>query len=220
MGFSYGQMNIQGEYGRQTRLSNLETGGISALTTNADVNTGDINSYVRNTFGAELLTSQIPGVNYPIFETITGAYNKQLVPSLPAVSQTQVSVRLLADNLPIKMKNAYYLIKSDIITDTKYRGMGGNNQKGYETGQNLPIVAVVNKENGFGDYYFQDGFGQMAFTITKPTTLTSITTSIHDPDMSYARVDEGSCIIYKIKKNNTGNYNIGSMLMANQNVKK
>ena len=220
MGFSYGQMNIQGEYGRQTRLSNLETGGIGALTTNADVNTGDINSYVRNTFGAELLTSQIPGVNYALFETITGAYNKQLVPSLPAVSQTQESVRILADNLPIKMKNAYYLIKSDIITDTKYRGMGGNNQKGYETGQNLPIVAVVNKENGFGDYYFQDGFGQMAFTITKPTTLTSITTSIHDPDMSYARVDEGSCIIYKIKKNNTGNYNIGSMLMATQNVKK
>ena len=79
--------------------------------------------------------------------------------------------------------------------------MGGNNQRKYQTGQALPIVGVVNKENGFGDYYFQQFPDGEAFTITKPTTITSITTSIHDPDMSFARVDEGSAIIYRIKKN-------------------
>jgi hypothetical protein len=38
--------------------------------------------------------------------------------------------------------------------------------------------------------------------VTKPITLTSITTSIHLPDGSLARMDEGSSVIYKIVKIN------------------
>ena len=38
--------------------------------------------------------------------------------------------------------------------------------------------------------------------MTKPTTLTFITTSIHLPDGSLARTDEGSSVIYKIVKIN------------------
>ena len=79
-------------------------------------------------------------------------------------------------------------------------------------GQLMPIVGVVNKENGFGDYYFQTGT-QLSFTITKPTTITRITTSIHDPDMKVARVDDNCAVLYKIQKTNNGNYLIGDELI-------
>ena len=71
---------------------------------------------------------------------------------------------------------------------------------------------VVNKENGFGDYYFETTT-QMAFTITKPTVVSSITTSIHNPDMSLARLENDSAVIYKVKKTNSGNYNIAGELI-------
>lgn len=223
LGFSYGQFDLKdAPYDRQTRLADgVNVRGIGAVTTNANINPGDITTFNRNAYGAEQLTSQIPAINYPIYETNVESFEGgSVIPSLPAISQIQTSVKIIADTLPIKMKNPYYLIKSDIVSDTKYIGMGGNNQRKYQTGQVLPIVGVVNKENGFGDYYFQQFPDGEAFTITKPSTITSITTSIHDPDMSFARVDEGSAIIYRIKKNNTGNYNIGSEIIAKSTAKK
>ena len=54
----------------------------------------------------------------------------------------------------------YYLIKSNIIADSFY----------IKDKTPLPIVSVVNKENGFGDYYFS-GESILEFTITQPTTL-------------------------------------------------
>ena len=40
----------------------------------------------------------------------------------------------------------------------------------------------------------------MTFTITKPTMVSDITTSIHDPDGEYSNVDATSAVIYKIQK--------------------
>tara|TARA_R110001592_G_scaffold1834_2_gene11103 strand:- start:231 stop:3701 length:3471 start_codon:yes stop_codon:yes gene_type:complete len=222
LGFSYKQFDLSNQVSdRQTRLNDLvNLKNIGAITTNANITTGDIPTYPRNTFGAEQFTLQLPGVNYPLFEGGATAFaDSRVVPYLPAISEVQKSVKIIAETLPIKMKNPYYLIKSDIIQDTKYCGLGADDNQGYSTGQMLPIVGVVNKENGFGDYYFQVDT-QMAFTITKPTMISSITTSIHDPDMSLARVDEDCCVIYKVKKQNTGNYNIGSeLLQKNQKAK-
>jgi hypothetical protein len=106
------------------------------------------------------------------------------------------------------MLNPYYLIKSDVISDTKYIG-GGHTTEG---GQVLPVMGVVNKENGFGDYYFQTSTKNV-FTITQPTTLTSITTSIHDPDMSFARVDKNCSVLYMVEKQNNNNLNIVDTLV-------
>ena len=39
-------------------------------------------------------------------------------------------------------------------------------------------------------------------TVTKPSTVTSITTSIHIPDGTLARTDGSSAVIYKIVKMN------------------
>tara|TARA_R110000824_G_scaffold280101_5_gene468188 strand:- start:92 stop:4045 length:3954 start_codon:yes stop_codon:yes gene_type:complete len=102
----------------------------------------------------------------------------------PAISQS-----INADGLPIKMKNPYYLVKSNIIADSFY----------LKDKTPMPIVAVVNKENGFGDFYFSQE-SQMIFTITNPITISEILTEIYNADMTPARCDRHSGIIYKIEK--------------------
>ncbi len=213
LGFSYNQFNSANTGTRQTRLNNLiNVNNIGAITTNADITAGDVPTYPRNAYGGEYYNTSLPNINYPLFESNSTEYGNLVIPSVPAITETQTSVKIMADGLPIKMDNPYLLVKSDIVSDTKYYGMGADANNNYTTGQCLPIVGVVNKENGFGDYYFQT-ITQMAFTITKPTIVSSITTSIHNPDMSYARLESDSAVIYKVKKNNTGNYNIASELI-------
>jgi len=219
LGFSYEQFHNQTTLSRQTRINNLvNVENIGAITTNADITAGDVPTYPRNAYGAEYYNNQLPAINFPFFESTTTEYGNLVIPSIPAITESQRSVRISADRLPVKMTNAYYLIKSDIVQDTKYYGLGADNSQGYTTGQCLPIVGVVNKENGFGDYYFQTDT-KMAFTITKPTTISSITTSIHNPDMSLARIEDDTAVIYMIKKNNTGNYNIGAELIQKGKLK-
>lgn len=219
LGFSYEQFNSSNTFNRQTRLNNLiNVDKIGAITTNADITAGDVPTYPRNAFGGEYYNSSLPNINFPAFESETAEYGNLVIPSVPAITETQESVRIMADGLPIKMNTPYVLIKSDIVQDTKYYGMGADDSQSYTTGQLLPIVGVVNKENGFGDYYFETTT-QMAFTITKPVVVSSITTSIHNPDMSLARVENDSAVIYKIKKNNNGNYNIAGELIKKGSLK-
>ena len=89
----------------------------------------------------------------------------------------------------MEMKNPYYLVKSNIIADSFY----------LKDKTPMPIVAVVNKENGFGDFYFSQE-SQMIFTITNPITISEILTEIYNADMTPARCDRHSGIIYKIEK--------------------
>lgn len=101
----------------------------------------------------------------------------------------------------------YYLICSSLIDDKFYNGnIDGNT---------APIMGVVNRENGFGDYYF-GGPSTNQFTITAPTTITEITTQILDPRMKPARVDEDSCIIYSIERQMNNNLNLLSTLPQKQ----
>lgn len=219
MGFSYEQFNSSNTFNRQTRLNNLiNVENIGAITTNADITAGDVPTYPRNAYGGEFYNSALPNINFPFFEATTEEYGNLVKPSVPAITEQQNSVKIMADGLPVKMNTPYLLIKSDIVQDTKYYGMGADDSQNYTSGQCLPIVGVVNKENGFGDYYFQT-ISQMAFTITKPTTLSHITTSIHNPDMSLARLENDSAVIYKVKKNNTGNYNIAGELIKKGKLK-
>ena len=213
LGFSYQQFNSSITSDRQTRLNNLiNVENIGAITTNADITAGDVPTYPRNAFGGEYYNNALPNINFPAFENNATEFGNLVIPSVPAITETQTSVRIAADGLPIKMNTPYLLVKSDIVQDTKYYGMGADNGHNYTTGQLLPIVGVVNKENGFGDYYFETTT-QMAFTITKPSVVSSITTSIHNPDMSLARLENDSAVIYKIKKTNSGNYNIAAELI-------
>ena len=223
MGLSYEQLNpglpiydtVKGPIGainRQTRITRTNAGKLKGLTTNADIGLNDIPLYNKNAWDRTMYTLQLPcpveaSIWYGWISTNpymdnppahignqSGFINRMIDdirnPNIyPAIVIDQVSAEITADGLPIKMSLPYYLIKSNIIADSFY----------IRDKTPLPIVTVVNKENGFGDFYFQ-GESQLEFTITQETNLTFIRTEIYDADMTFAKVDKNSSIIYKITK--------------------
>lgn len=225
LGFSYEQFNFQYVDNKNTNYksrSNLNTrinpenqGQTPDIFTNALVKTSDVSLFRTNMYGAQLFTQQ--GVssggrwhcglldNGKITNTDAQNINN------PAISVSATSIGIKADRQPTKMLRPYYLIKSNIIGDMKYIGSGHST----DGGQKLPIIGVVNKENGFGDYYFQTD-QKAVFTITSDVTLTEIQTSIHDPDMSHSRVDKNSAVLYMVTKQNNNNLNIIETLLQDK----
>jgi len=110
---------------------------------------------------------------------------------LPAIVQSASSTSIIADNLPRKMLSPIYLVKSDIISSMYMGGREGNNDLG--------VVGVCSKNAGYGDFYTGAEDGTI-FTNTIPRTIQNIKTSIVDADGTASRVDDSSCIIYKIQK--------------------
>jgi len=109
------------------------------------------------------------------------------------------------------MIRGYYTIRSNLITDTPFIGGKVNNTT-------MPIIGVVDKINGDGDFYFQQETS-LVFTITKPLRLASLTCSIHDPDGSYARVSEQSTILFKLEKDRKITYNVAQEIIQEQQQK-
>ena len=60
-------------------------------------------------------------------------------------------------------------------------------------------MGTVLKNYNSGDYFYGQDEG-ITFTVTKPKIITSITTSINEPDGSFCRLDDSSAVIYKINK--------------------
>ena len=200
LGFTYDQFNSPNPAEtRQTRINdNIVFDPSGSLTTNAVVNGSDIIQWRTNQYGANFYNNQ-----YPIGMNDTSALQEWSY--LPVVSEDQISANIEAEKLGRKMLTPYYVIRSDIISDHKFLG-------GEDGGQALPIVHIVNKENGFGDFFFQ-GESENLFTVTKSRVVSDITTSIHNPDMTLATTTDGSGIIYRIQKNNTSDLNIASEIL-------
>ena len=200
LGFTYDQFNSDTPADtRQTRINdNIVFDPSGAITTNAVVNGSDIIQWRTNQYGANLYNNQ-----YPIAINEDNADNP--VCYVPVVSEDQLSANIEAEKLARKMITAYYVIRSDIVSDHKFIG-------GKDSGEALPIVHIVNKENGFGDFFFQ-GESDNAFTVTKSRMISDITTSIHNPDMSLATTTDGSGIIYRIQKNNGADLDIASEIL-------
>ena len=55
------------------------------------------------------------------------------------------------------------------------------------------------KSNDYGDFFVNTS-PDLEFVFNKPKILTSITTSIHNPDQTLASVDDSSAVIYKLTK--------------------
>ncbi len=213
LGFSYNQFNSKNTADtRQTRINdNIVFDPSGSLTTNAVVNGSDIIQWRTNQFGANLYNNQLPiGMNDEDAK-VGPAGARATVPYLPVVSEKQTSASIQAEHLARKMLTPYYLIRSDIVSDHKFQG-------GADGGEALPIVHIVNKENGFGDFFFQSE-SENTFTVTKSRVISEITTSIHNPDMTLASTTDGSGIIYKIQKNNQSDLDIASQVL-NKNKKK
>lgn len=218
LGFTYDQFHNVGSRLQRFNDTSIPT---STPTTNAIIRTEDLsNGVVRG-------RSSIPihntlEVNYPFWRYDKGAgpvspvefdtdidYYSQSVSHAealpgyqhyPAVVQAGVtSTSLEAVNLPRKMLSPIYLIKSDLLNPTFIGGREGTTS--------LPVIAVVDKSAGYGDY-FNGAKDSTIFTNTVPRTIQNIRTSIVDADGSESRVDDGSVVIYKITKQISSNANL------------
>ena len=111
------------------------------------------------------------------------------------------------------MLRPYYCIRSDIIGQSNYVG-------GTTSGLRYPIISVINKINSDKDFVQLSG-GDMTMTITKQVRLTDITTTITDPNGTLANLDDGSCVIYRIEKDdNTARFDIIDQILNKNNKKK
>jgi hypothetical protein len=213
LGFTYNQFHASPanqELTRQTRINNIiTTDNIGKPTTNANVEPADLSQYTTNILGAELRTNQLPCIIGDISDmTTTPAVNpfQNVIDTfLPGATVIQKSAQINAAELPVKTRYPYFLIKSDIIADTNYLGSE-------DSGQSLPIIAIVSKNSSEADFFFT-GEGQTDFTITAPKTITSIITEILNPDGSLSKLNDDTSVIYKVVKQNNASLNVAQEMM-------
>lgn len=190
MGFSYNQFHQTTD----NRLVRMFDKGLTTdtPTTNAQISANEVNGYPRN-------GSDVP--NFDSLETFPTRWARMKVPAhankslagmleFPTVVQNCSSTSITADNLPRKMLSPVFLIKSSLI-DGSFIG-------GEESQMKMPVMSVVPKNSGYGDFY--NGGGGESFTITYPKVITEIRTSIVDADGTESRVDDGSLVVYKVTK--------------------
>ena len=191
-GWSQHQGNRQYRFNDQNKASNRS----NAPTTNALIDVGGTTSWTCNQFNSPMMTPMLPAPTN---------YDDVRIPNYyPAISETQLSSRISAQLLPMKMKTPYFCIRSNILDQSSYMAKGNP----------LPVINIVNKINGDGDFYFQEQ-GNVEFTATRDYTLTEIRTSIHDPDQTLSRVDDNSAVIYKIQRINNANMNVLHDILGN-----
>jgi|TARA_S200002703_G_scaffold8023_1_gene8253 hypothetical protein len=209
LGFDYSQFNNT-DISRQVSIKDrFNATNMKFLTTQAPIAVEDMIGWTKNGFGnsIELIT---PGPSYvrkefdkpesnPA-ETDTSCYANLLPAATVVLPSTNTSTKIVALDLPTKTARPYYAIRSDIIPQSQF--VGGNADLPEKSGAaavNRPVVAVVNKINGYGDFYSSES-QQLIFTNTQKRVITQIKTSVHDPDGSYAKVNKSSSVIYKIIK--------------------
>ena len=207
LGWTYESLQSNGtsENNRLQRVDNTNRNKLSIPTTNSDIVSSDTRNYIVNQFGAVYFTQQLPTPSL-----VGGNSNNNHVTAgrqqfTPPITQGTTSIGLFAPNLPRKMLKPYYCIRSDIIDKPHYLGGEDNQAK-------LPVVAVCDKQYSSTDFVFSNE-SDYVFTITKKKTITSITTSIHDPNQQFANVNNDSAIIYKISKNITNRTDISQQIM-------
>ena len=191
MGFRYDQVN-PGSTDRQTRVQDYKTAGDMLVpTTNAKINEADIIEYSRNGFNSNVYNQDLASVVARTSGGASNGFNQYPAITFPNVSSTVIS----AQELPTKSLKPYYTIRSDLVQAANW--IAGSNSESAGPSSRA-VVAIVDKVNGYADFYTQES-SQLLFTNTVPRVITSIRTSIHDPDGTFADVDLNSSVIYMIK---------------------
>ena len=197
------------------RVDNENSDKLYRPTTNAEVVTTDTKSYITNYQEAGQFSTTLP---YPVglvnYKSIVasgkdswvygGSSSSSDAPTeftptkaqprtiFNQVNQITTSTSITATDLKKSVLRPYYTIRSNILEGSS--AIGGN-----PTGADLPIISIVDKYSAANDY-FMGNPSDIQFTVTKPTMIADITTSIHDSDGVYANVDKTSAVIYKIQK--------------------
>ena len=206
LGFSYNQFNSKTN-NRLIKTDNTNINNLQYITTNAEIGSADSKVYVQNGFGAPLFNNMMP--MSMTFKNIVYGNTSKLIPYYAPIVQKTESNSIVADNLPTRMIRGYYTIRSNILSQAPFIGGKVNNTT-------MPIIGVVDKINGDGDFYFGQE-SSLQFTALKPLRLASISCSVHDPDGSYARCGEQSTVLFKIQKNRNVSFNVlGEMLQQSK----
>ena len=220
LGFDYDAVNAQPTKLNvlTKRVDNENSNLLYRPTTNAEVVTTDTKNYVTNEFGAVQYYTSLPYPNCVVnYRAASGndVGNNYLwvlagdptdvdrfnpVKSQPLELWGEVAVltestSITATDIQKSVLRPYYTIRSNILEG--HSAIGGN-----PTGANLPIISIVDKYSAASDYFLGNP-SDMVFTVTKPTIIADITTSIHDSDGEFANVDKTSAVIYKIQKTRT-----------------
>lgn len=210
LGFSYDQFNpptIDETNDSQTRVRYSNIKSLSNPSTNSQPTAGDSQEFLLNAYGGVMdAPTQLP-YNLVLKSIDThGLGSKYPGTMAPAIVIKTKSIKLEGLNLPARMLRAYLTIRADILAGQAGIGGKGNGLKN-------PIMAIVNKINPNKDFIQMEDAD--IFTVTSPVTLSSITTSICDPDGTLALVDDNSSVIYKFSKmRNTSEYNILAQIQA------
>ncbi len=192
MGFTYSQLNPSNSVNGQTRINNDRTlNYISPQTTNQIVVMDDSGEWTRNILDKPTFNPVPPSIARPRSTTV--AQNDNWVWNLrPEIVVAGDSLAITAENLPTKSLRPYFTVRSDIMQQKNFIGST-------DSGQPLPVIGIVDKMNGQGDFFFQQS-EEMVFTNTEPRTISDVKTSIHNPDGSLANLDLNSSVIYRINK--------------------
>lgn len=224
IGFDYDQLNATASSDNvlTSRVNNRNLKGLYRMTTNAEVVATDTKSMIANDYGATLYSTSLP---YPHsiltwdVAPLGATYHFVLAPNQgtplthnPEIVIKTTSVEVEANQLPKSVLKPYYTVRSSILEGST--SIGGN-----PTGANLPLMGIVDKYSAQNDYFLGNP-SDLVFTITKPMTISDITTSIHDPDGTFANVDGTSAVIYKIVKSIQAENNIVNEILAEENDKK
>jgi len=154
------------------------------FTTNAQLESADIIEYNSNLFGAAYFTSQPP-----VIQTID---SHQWTVGFPQIIINATSTTFTADKIASKTNHGFYIIRSDMIGESKY----------ISNGQLVNTVSIVSKENRIDDFLFMQSSGDMVYTFKQPCVIQNIKTEIYNNDNTPALLDDNNVVLYKIKKNN------------------
>jgi hypothetical protein len=208
-GFQYGQFNASGA-NKQNKLIKFSdtTTNVVGMTTNADIQSVDSQSYINNVYGANLFTQQLSSrINFHDTPIKPSNLSNGSIVS-PASTILTNSTRISANQLPRRILRGYFLLNSDILDQANF----------FQTANPLQTMAMVGKYNGANDFIQYDGGGAV-FTVTRKKTITSIKSQILDPEGGLAQVGDNSGIVYRIDKQIQTDLKFGENLLASMNQK-
>eukprot|EP01047_Picozoa_sp_COSAG01_P046091 COSAG01_NODE_4297_length_5164_cov_5.625469_3_plen_985_part_00 len=215
LGFDYNQFNASSTSlnDQTTRVGNDNKDLLPYAMTNAEVDQLATMDLATNIWGAGIYNLQLPSTMSFNVTSIVDYFRKGMkYEQYVAITKPASSIKLSAPRLPRKLISPYFCIRSDVLDDSQYIG-------GQDSGQLFPVIATIPKSNDYGDYFVSLD-SPLDFVFTRPKIISSITTSIHNPDQSLAEVDPYSSVIYKITKQlNPNRFNIVSQIL-DENKKK
>ena len=199
MGFTYFNLNNESQlHGRNVKahtkrkassglVSNPPTSGaLIDGKTSIQLSTGRFNLPIYS----QTLPRMCSSASYGAIPT--GMYNDTFRMGHPNI--VAESTQLVGYNLPTKSDTSFFTICST-VGEGNITYLGGRSG-----GEMLPVVAVVSKYYSGSDYFFSTD-PSMSFMITKPTTISSITTEIRTSSGTLAtNINGRSTIIYKIDR--------------------